>query len=129
MFKEGRIDDVLAVLRRLGGGSAECAKAAGCIDERRGRMRYDEYLARSMPIGSGRAEAACKTVVGRRMKCTGMPLVRGRRQSRALGTLRTPERLVRRLLVRPPVVDRMRGSVFTQQTLVAHPIAEALRGV
>ncbi len=116
MFKEGRIDDVLAVLRRLGGGSAECAKAAGCIDERRGRMRYDEYLARSMPIGSGRAEAACKTVVGRR-------------QSRALGTLRTPERLVRRLLVRPPVVDRMRGSVFTQQTLVAHPIAEALRGV
>ena len=25
-----------------------------------------------LPIGSGRAEAPCKTVVGRRLKCTGM---------------------------------------------------------
>ena len=45
---------------------------AGYIAERRGKMRYGEYLARGLPIGSGRAEAACKTVVGRRMKCTGM---------------------------------------------------------
>lgn len=30
------------------------------------------YLARSLPIGSSRAEAARKTVVGRRLKCTGM---------------------------------------------------------
>ena len=37
-------------------------------------MRYDEYLARGLPIGSGRVEAACKTVVGRRLKCTGMRL-------------------------------------------------------
>ena len=53
-------------------GGAECEKAAGYIDERRDRMRYDEYLARGLPIGSDRVEAACKTVVGRRLKCTGM---------------------------------------------------------
>ena len=70
LLKAGRADQVLAALRRAGGG--ECGKAAGHIDERRDRMRYDEYLARGLPIGSGRAEAACKTVVGRRLKCTGM---------------------------------------------------------
>ena len=68
MLKPGRIDDVLVELRRHGGGSAKCARAADYIDERRGRMRYDEYFARGLPIGSGRAEAACKAVAGRRSK-------------------------------------------------------------
>ena len=70
LLKAGRADEVLAALRKAGG--AECGKAAGYIGKRRDRMRYDEYLARGLPIGSGRAEAACKTVVGRRLKCTGM---------------------------------------------------------
>ena len=70
LLKAGRADKVLAALRKSGGG--ECAKAAGYIARRRDRMRYDAYLARGLPIGSGRVEAACKTVVGRRLKCTGM---------------------------------------------------------
>ena len=70
LLKAGRADKVLAALRRAGG--EESARAAAYIEARRGQMRYDEYLARGWPIGSGRAEAACKTVVGRRMKCTGM---------------------------------------------------------
>ena len=69
-LKAGRADKVLAALRRAGG--EESARAADYIEARRGQMRYDEYLARGWPIGSGRAEAACKTVVGRRLKCTGM---------------------------------------------------------
>ena len=55
LLKAGRADEVLAALRKAGGG--ECAKAARYIAERRDRMRYDEYLARSLPIGSGRVEA------------------------------------------------------------------------
>ena len=55
-----------------GAGGEECGKAARCIAERRDHMRCDEYLARGLPIGSGRVEAACKTVVGRRLKCIGM---------------------------------------------------------
>ena len=51
------------------------------------------------PIGWGRVEAACKTVVGRRLKspaCAGpWPA-----PTRAVATLRAPERLVRRLLGR-----------------------------
>ena len=70
LLKAGRADEVLAALRRAGG--RDSARAADYIEARRGQMRYDEYLARGWPIGPGRAEAACKTVVGRRLKCTGM---------------------------------------------------------
>ena len=71
-LEAGRMDDVLAALRRPGAGAEERAKAIRHLSERRGRMRYGEYRSRGLPIGSGRVEAACKTVVGRRMKCTGM---------------------------------------------------------
>ena len=88
-----------AALRRAGG--EECGKATGYIVEQRDCMRY-EYLARGLPIGSGRVEAACKTVVGRRLKCTGMRLtVAGANPVQWL-LLRAPERLVRRLLERLP---------------------------
>src|SRR5262249_27850690 len=36
------------------------------------RMDYATYIANAWQIGSGVIEAACKTVVGRRMKCSGM---------------------------------------------------------
>ena len=72
LLEEGRLDAVLTALRRPGAGAGECAKAVGYLSERRGQMRYGEYRSRGLPIGSGRVEAACKTVVGRRMKCTGM---------------------------------------------------------
>ena len=71
-LKAGRMDDVLEALRAPGAGGEERRKAIRYLSERRGQMRYDEYLARGQPIGSGRVEAACKTVVGRRLKCTGM---------------------------------------------------------
>ena len=36
------------------------------------RMRYDEYEAAGLPIGSGAVEGACKYVVGKRFKGSGM---------------------------------------------------------
>ena len=72
VLEAGRMDDVLAALRKPGAGAEERAKAIRYLSERRGQMRYDEYRSLGLPIGSGRVEAACKTVVGRRMKCTGM---------------------------------------------------------
>ena len=72
LLEAGRMDDVLAALRRPGAGAGERAKAVRYLSERRGQMRYAEYRSLGLPIGSGRVEAACKTVVGRRMKCTGM---------------------------------------------------------
>lgn len=38
----------------------------------RKRMRYSEYRGRGLMIGSGPVEAGCKTVVGQRLKGTGM---------------------------------------------------------
>jgi hypothetical protein len=35
-------------------------------------MRYAEYLARGLFIGSGVIEAGCKTVIGLRLKQSGM---------------------------------------------------------
>lgn len=35
-------------------------------------MDYPTYLAKGWAIGSGPVEAACKTVIGRRLKGTGM---------------------------------------------------------
>ena len=72
LLEAGRLEDVLAALRSDGAGVEECAKAIRYLSERRGQMRYDEYRSRGLPIGSGRVEAACKTIVGRRLKCTGM---------------------------------------------------------
>ena len=36
------------------------------------RMRYDEYQAANLPIGSGKVEGSCKFVVGKRFKGNGM---------------------------------------------------------
>lgn len=38
----------------------------------RDRMNYAEAQARGLPIGSGVVEAACKTLVSQRLKCSGM---------------------------------------------------------
>lgn len=38
----------------------------------RDRMKYAEFRARGLPIGSGVVEAACKTIVGARLKKSGM---------------------------------------------------------
>ncbi len=35
-------------------------------------MRYDDYLAEGLPIGSGVVESACKNLVIQRMECSGM---------------------------------------------------------
>jgi hypothetical protein len=45
---------------------------AGYLYRNRSRMRYDEYLARGWPIGSGPVEGACKNIIKDRMERSGM---------------------------------------------------------
>ena len=72
MLGAGRLDDALAELRRRGGDVEECRRAVRYLAERRDRTRYGELRAAGLPIGSGRVEAGCKNIVGRRMKGAGM---------------------------------------------------------
>lgn len=60
----------------LKGSSAEAREAhrqhTGYFRNHVHRMDYPRYLARGWQIGSGPVEAACKTVVAERLKCSGM---------------------------------------------------------
>lgn len=47
-------------------------RAIKFLRQNRHRMRYAEFIAVGLPIGSGPVEAACKTVVGNRLKRSGM---------------------------------------------------------
>lgn len=63
-------------LRRMKPRSSEAAERLrlerGYFTENAARMRYHEFRERGLMIGSGVAEAACKVVVGDRLKRTGM---------------------------------------------------------
>ena len=48
------------------------AKELGYFRSNRHRMRYQQFAAEGLPIGSGVVEAACKTLVTQRMKQSGM---------------------------------------------------------
>lgn len=47
-------------------------RAVKFLRENRDRMLYAKFIADGLPIGSGPVEAACKTVVGNRLKRSGM---------------------------------------------------------
>jgi len=70
----GKIDAlftaVLAALPKRKRKTGE--KALEYFQNHRERMRYDEFRAKGYFIGSGVVEAACKTLVCQRFKCSGM---------------------------------------------------------
>ena len=70
-LREGRVDDVLAELRRHAGDQA-ADRCAGYVENNRSRMRYPAYRERGLLIGSGMVESSCRTLVGERLKCAGM---------------------------------------------------------
>jgi len=75
-LKRGDIDAVVRSLKRLRPfGSEEkevIRKTIEYFKKNRRRMRYDEFRKQGLFIGSGVVEAGCKTVMGRRLKQSGM---------------------------------------------------------
>jgi hypothetical protein len=76
---QGRVGYVIAGLRRRLNGGKLCGPKRKVIEsaveylaKNREHMRYDEYLARGYPIGSGVAEGACRHLVKDRLEQTGM---------------------------------------------------------
>lgn len=78
--EDGALDQVIRSIRyyrkRRGIRSAQrqatIRKVLGYLARNRDRMQYAAYRRRGLPIGSGVVEAACKTMVGQRLKRAGM---------------------------------------------------------
>jgi hypothetical protein len=77
-LENGKIDKLVAALRKLADANttAEVEKAIGneaeYFDGNRDRMRYPEFRRQNLFVGSGVIEAGCKTVIGSRLKQSGM---------------------------------------------------------
>jgi len=68
----GRADRVIVALRPLARTSDKAREAVTYFRNNQHRMRYPEYRARGIQIGSGPIEGGCKHVIGERLKQAGM---------------------------------------------------------
>jgi hypothetical protein len=77
-LEDGKIEKLVAALGKLAdeNTNAELIKAirieAEYFDSNRDRMRYPEFRKQNLFVGSGVIEAGCKTVIGSRLKQSGM---------------------------------------------------------
>lgn len=73
---EGELESLLSSLRRLRPTAAQTQEALrqtiGYFDSNRERMRYAHFRRQGLFVGSGVIEAGCKTIVGYRLKQSGM---------------------------------------------------------
>jgi hypothetical protein len=79
LLVHGKIEDLVAAIEKLppipppsGESKSVPEQALGYFTTNAERMRYPAFRAQGMHVGSGIAEAACKTVVTARLKRTGM---------------------------------------------------------
>lgn len=74
-LKRGRVLEIIGELKGLKLGNkkqAELAKAVAYFEKNQERMRYDRYRKQGLFIGSGVVEAGCKSLIGQRLKLSGM---------------------------------------------------------
>lgn len=76
LLDEGKIEDLVASLRSIDSSSSELAEKirieADYFEKNTKRMRYPEFRAQHLFVGSGVIEAGCKTIIGSRCKQSGM---------------------------------------------------------
>ncbi len=68
----GRFPDLLRAVRRHADHNEEARKCFQYLHRNRERMRYPQFEAQGLCTGSGVVEAACKGVIGTRLKQSGM---------------------------------------------------------
>ena len=75
-LKEGDVKKVIAAIRRLKPHSQsvreEIEKTLGYFETNINRMKYAEWIEQGLFVGSGVIEAGCKTIIGQRLKQSGM---------------------------------------------------------
>ena len=76
LLLEGRIEDLVQRMRQEAPARGKKRKAAlkqiAYFDERKDQMRYALFRAQGFFVGSGVIEAGCKTLIGQRLKHSGM---------------------------------------------------------
>ncbi len=75
-LKEGDVKKVISAIKRLKPHNQsvreEIEKTLGYFEVNRGRMKYAEWIKEGLFVGSGIIEAGCKTIIGQRLKQSGM---------------------------------------------------------
>jgi hypothetical protein len=76
LLDEGKIEELVASLRSIESSNPELAEKirieADYFQKNTERMRYPEFRAQHLFVGSGVIEAGCKTIIGSRCKQSGM---------------------------------------------------------
>ena len=75
-LESGKLDDVLSAISchmsRTGEVGKKAAREFGYFDTNRHRMKYDHFRSLGFCVGSGVVEAGCRSVIGQRLKRSGM---------------------------------------------------------
>ena len=73
---DGNVEKVIKAIRKLNSTTEEqrtaINRAVGYFEKHRDRMRYDRFREKHLFVGSGVLEAGCRSVIGQRMKQSGM---------------------------------------------------------
>jgi hypothetical protein len=76
LLEDGRIEELTQRLRlalpRSGPRRHEGLRRINYFTERTGQMRYGQFRSQGLFVGSGVIEAGCKTLIGKRLKQSGM---------------------------------------------------------
>jgi hypothetical protein len=73
---DGRVQDVVAAIKLLmplpGCDKEACEREINYFEKNTERMRYGDFKNRGLFVGSGVVEAGCRTIIGQRLKQSGM---------------------------------------------------------
>lgn len=76
LLDEGKLEEIVetakAHMPKRGSRRKSILKELGYFHNNASRMRYGQYRAQGLFVGSGVVEAGCKTIVGKRLKQSGM---------------------------------------------------------
>jgi ferritin-like metal-binding protein YciE len=75
-LNQGKVEEVIEAIAHLSASTKEeqelLEKEIGYFEKNKERMRYDEFRKQGLFVGSGVVEAGCRTVLGQRLKQSGM---------------------------------------------------------
>jgi excinuclease UvrABC ATPase subunit len=75
-LNQSKVEEVIEAIAHLSASTKEeqelLEKEIGYFEKNKERMRYDEFRKQELFVGSGVVEAGCRTVVGQRLKQSGM---------------------------------------------------------